>query len=295
MIYREGFDKKFPHKNIEKDTAEQIGNDREEDYENDELNLVEDSYEIIEDETLANKMSEEQIKTDMSLQFSTRLERQKSRTTRFLSSNYNIRNELGPRNYIDKLIAWGQVVGNKFGDRQLTIMGRQLAELADSIPYDHDHFYRVREVAEKIRLRIGELALARRFERDRFTKRDSNGENIYFTFEIIGNSSNEKTFKIKIYTACIEGKRRGNLHAEAIKKIEEELGFGELDSLQCEEDRIDYDRGAYADIRRYMYDDQIVYVEDIWNHENGEDFGFRDIFYIDNLQLAVKVWRKLKG
>lgn len=201
--------------------------------------------------------------------------------------NYEIFNELGSDNPYDKAATLAQLVGTQQGNRELVHMGTKLSQLIQTIPYDHDHFYKVQAMTREIERRLERFKEVKTL--DFFSLKQGQAAEVVFSF-----LSNRGRYELEIRTnRNIDRDERNDIQREALS-ILHRLSGAQFDENDFEKEVIGVS-GAQCINRYYRNTDRIlVYFSGEWRHENGTDYGFSDVFYFNNEKRARSVWNELK-
>lgn len=209
---------------------------------------------------------------------------------------YDLVNELGPGNWLDAVAGEAVVLGFAMRDPDLEMRGTYLARLIAETPYDHDGFGRVEAYA---------IGLMEKISRE--LKKQKNVlkiEEIYRGVSEFRRSSCEWEYDF-VYA---EGRYQvqmilpvyydGQKLNEAEKKMAEKVArsaFTDPSFESCRVSEVYTDYVTQGVTTRSFWDgEKLVRRTVLHNHEDGCSHGWRETYYFDDFETAMKVWRVIR-
>lgn len=210
------------------------------------------------------------------------------------TENYDIINELGPKNRYDRLAGEAQIVGTQYKDRKLVDDGRDLAKLIIEIPWTSDKYYLIEAKAGAIESRIKAIKIewAGAVETDMARSR-------YFSFSIV----------YKPETECWElfmgiGRTAGyipndEIHIEFLNKILDHFKLrGDITESKRNTSEVDGDMPFWREETTWTDSKgRIIYDKVYHSHDNMTDVGILEYFNFfesEDIDFALSVWNEIK-
>lgn len=216
------------------------------------------------------------------------IQKDPAKTTELMGKKTELIKELGPQNTYDTIAGIAQLKAREYQDFELLRMGTQLSHLIQTIPYDHDHFYKVIAVSKNIERRLQLLEELKGFEEENV---NVNGYNFSITkvrglvYRLGANLWN---------TRLVDDPHRvgSRVMDDIVHLLMNNLDYEKSERSQ------DHYAGASDQIETY-YDDkgrEVYYSRD---HRHGADgqggLGYHEKLTIyDDPRKATELWKKVK-
>jgi len=215
--------------------------------------------------------------------------------SRYMGKEYDLINELGPRNWIDSLAGEAVVLGQVNNDPELTVLGTELAKLISEVHYDCDSFFLVEAAAvglEKIieakkKYKKAVLFIDEVFEGKKDHKLSDKWE---YDF-IMADGRYQINMILPIYDGNSLTDDRKHDAEELVRICYGDPSFG---SYTKTEEIVDYTTQVFKITKYFDENGKMIRRIVDHDHEGGMFRGWMEIFYFDDFSTAMRAWRAAK-
>lgn len=207
----------------------------------------------------------------------------------FKPKEYDIQNELGPKNRFDDIAGKAILLGLQLKNNKLTALGTELGDMIRTIPFNHDHFYKVIAKKNQVESYIQELGI----EKDKKNENNFKNEKLRdnekeWTYEL---TEKENQFCIIVHNYRFSGctsKREESI----IQMLKNEF---DLNKLRLKNEHYDHSNYYSTDYDSYLDKNEEKKYEHVFHiHEDGVNVGCAHLFYFSDITQAKRLWEKIK-
>jgi hypothetical protein len=212
-----------------------------------------------------------------------------------MNKEYDLVNELGPKNWLDVAAGEAVVLGMAIGDPELVVLGTELAKQLREVPYENDRFGKVE-------------ALAIDLEKTIQKKMEQQAGSLFFDSLYRGTEVNKSAYdweygfvyvngqyQIKMYLP-IYYDRSMLLDITRLKAVEIAMTTYNNALISKEEKETKYGHQVFCEALFKDENESVVRKIVDFNHEDGTlKRGCLECFYYDDFPTALSVWKKIRS
>lgn len=212
-----------------------------------------------------------------------------------MNKEYDLVNELGPRNWLDVTAGEAVVLGMATGDPEMTVLGTELSRKVQEVRFDDDRFGRVEALAKDVEVKIRE-------------KMDRYKGSVFIDNLFCGTEKNKSAYEWEYSFVYVEGQYQIKMYLpiyydqselmDATRlKAQEVFDSMSRDALpEREEAETRYEHQVFKEVVFLDGKDNIVRKIVDFNHEDGSlKRGCLEHFYFDDFSTALSVWQKIRS
>ena len=213
-----------------------------------------------------------------------------------MNKEYDLSNELGPRNWLDSVAGEAVIWGHCLNDPMLVAMGTELSLLVQKIRFDDDKF-----ALAEAKGRALEKELAERKEGEKATVfidemcmgKEGNKSLYDWEFDLVFTDGR---YQIQMILPVYYDREKFNEEARITAEVQVRASFGDSSFESYEKESVStvYESQIFVNTRYYDEQGKLLKRTIDFNHEGSLARGWNDFYYFDDFATAFNTWEEMK-